>query len=36
MSGVGDSPSDYLFAFQVIYAADEETIIIKDCLHLVL
>jgi hypothetical protein len=35
MSGVGDSPSDDLFAFQVIYAADEETII-KDCLHLVL
>jgi hypothetical protein len=36
MTGVGDPPSDYLFTFDVVYAADEETIIIKDCLHLIL
>ena len=27
LTGVGDPPSDYLFAFNVVYAADEETII---------
>jgi hypothetical protein len=36
MTGVGDPPSDYLLAFNVIYATDEETIIIKDCLCLII
>ncbi len=36
MTGVGEPPSDYLLAFTVVYAADEETLIIKNCLHLIL
>ena len=36
MTGVGEPPRDYLFAFNVLYGADEQTIIIRDCLYLVL
>jgi hypothetical protein len=36
MTGVGDPPLDYLFAFNVVYASDEETIVIKDCLYMIL
>jgi len=27
----GNPPCDYLFAFTVFYATDEETLVIKDC-----
>jgi hypothetical protein len=30
----GDPPYDYLFTFSVLYAADEETIIVWDCDYL--
>jgi hypothetical protein len=36
ITGVGEPPSDYLFAFTVLYASDEETIVIKDCLYLII
>jgi hypothetical protein len=36
MTAAGDPPSDYLLAFTVVYAADEETLIIKNCSHLIL
>ena len=35
MTGVGDPPSDYFLGFTVVYAADEETLIIKNCSYLV-
>ncbi len=36
MTEVGDPPSDYLLAFTVVYAADEETLIIKNCSYLMI
>ncbi len=32
--GIGDPAKDHLFVFTVVDAADEQTLIIKDCSHL--